>query len=302
MGLIFFLSHGSFAKAEKDTAVSTPDPLGETEKVPAAGLKPDGKGPVLHEDVIEESSRPVPIASVAIPPFPERVGTRTQTAPAKEIKKEAGEFSATASESSPGEPKPSFLEATPEEMKQHWESLFSEEIIPGSVSYTVKAGDNLYVLAKRYQTTVDLIKKINGRTSDTIYPGMKLKIYTAPFSILVSKSANTLILYADGKPVRQYPVATGKDNSTPAGTFKIVNKLVDPTWFKTGAVLLPGDPENALGSRWMGFEKSDYGIHGTIEPESIGSQASQGCVRMLNADVEELYGLVPSGTQVTIQD
>jgi lipoprotein-anchoring transpeptidase ErfK/SrfK len=52
----------------------------------------------------------------------------------------------------------------------------------------------------------------------------------------------------------------------------------------------------------MGFDKPAYGIHGTIEPKSIGTQASEGCVRMLNKEVEELYSLVPVGTKVTIQD
>ena len=63
-----------------------------------------------------------------------------------------------------------------------------------------------------------------------------------------------------------------------------------------------GSPENSLGTRWLGFDKKGYGIHGTVEPETIGQQVSQGCVRMLNEDVEELYDLLPRGTRVTVQD
>jgi lipoprotein-anchoring transpeptidase ErfK/SrfK len=166
----------------------------------------------------------------------------------------------------------------------------------------VKSGDSLYVMAKKNHTTVDFIKKINDLKGDTIYPGMKLKIHTAPFLIRVDKSKNTLVLYSNDKAVKKYSVATGKKNCTPTGEFKITDKLVHPTWFKTGAILPPGSPENALGTRWMGFDKPAYGIHGTIEPKSIGSQASEGCIRMLNADVEELYSIVPVGTKVIIQD
>lgn len=190
----------------------------------------------------------------------------------------------------------------PTDLQRRWKALFSKEIGPDSAAYTVKPGDSLYVIARKNHTTVDFIKKINSLTSDNIYPGMKLKIHTAPFSIQIDKSKNILILYSNGEAVKKYSVATGKKNSTPVGEFKIKDKLVNPTWFKTGAILPPESPENALGTRWMGFDKPAYGIHGTIDPKSIGTQASEGCIRMLNEDVEELYSMVPDGTKVTIQD
>ena len=187
-------------------------------------------------------------------------------------------------------------------MQQRWKALFSKEIASDSIAYTVKPGDSLYVLARKNHTTVDFIKKINDLKSDNIYPKMKLKIHTAPFSIQIDKSKNVLVLYSNDEAVKKYSVATGKKNCTPVGEFKITDKLLNPTWFKTGAILPPGSPENALGTRWMGFDKPAYGIHGTIEPKSIGTQASEGCIRMLNEEVEELYSLVPVGTKVTIQD
>jgi lipoprotein-anchoring transpeptidase ErfK/SrfK len=188
------------------------------------------------------------------------------------------------------------------EMQRRWKELFSKEITPDSIAYVVKPGDSLYVIAQKNHTTVDLIKKINDLKEDSIYPRMKLKVHTSPFSIQIDKSKNVLVLYSNGEAVKKYSVATGKKNSTPVGEFKITDKLVNPTWFKTGAILPPESPENALGTRWMGFDKPAYGIHGTIEPKSIGTQASEGCVRMLNKEVEELYSLVPVGTKVTIQD
>jgi len=190
----------------------------------------------------------------------------------------------------------------PAELERRWKALFSKEITADSIAYTVKPGDSLYVLARKNHTTVDFIKKINGLKSDNIYPKMKLKIHTTPFSIRIDKSKNVLALYSNDEVVKKYSVATGKKNCTPVGEFKIADKLVNPTWFKTGAILPPGSPENALGTRWMGFDKPAYGIHGTIEPKSIGTQASEGCIRMLNEEVEELYSIVPVGTKVIIQD
>ena len=189
-----------------------------------------------------------------------------------------------------------------QDMEKRWKALFSKEITPDSMAYTVKPGDSLYVIARKNHTTIDFIRRINNLKNDNIYPKMKLKIHTAPFAIKVDKSKNTLVLYSADVPVKKYLVATGKKNCTPVGEFKITDKLVNPTWFKTGAILPPGSPKNALGTRWMGFDKPSYGIHGTLEPKSIGTQASEGCIRMLNEEVEELYSIVPVGTKVTIQD
>lgn len=181
---------------------------------------------------------------------------------------------------------------------EHQEGQTAEHI----TEYTVKPGDSLYVIARKHNTTVGMIKQMNEIKKDIIHPGMKLKIVTAPLSIRVDKSENMLLLYIKDKLIKHYRVATGKDNNTPVGTFKIVNKLVDPTWYHEGKVVPPNDPENILGTRWLGFDKAGYGIHGTTQPESIGTQASLGCIRMHNKEVEELYELVPTGTEVIISE
>jgi len=180
--------------------------------------------------------------------------------------------------------------------------LFSPLLTPKSILYEIKPGDSLYKIAKEYRTTAELIKRSNNLVNDKIVPGRKVKIYTAPFSILVDKSQNTLILKTDEEIIKTYIVSTGKNNSTPVGTFKITNKLINPTWFKAGAVVPADSPENILGTRWLGFDLAGYGIHGTTEPQSLGKQATQGCVRMANPEVEELYAIVPVGTEVTIVD
>lgn len=180
--------------------------------------------------------------------------------------------------------------------------LFSPVMTPKCVLYEIKPGDTLTKIARQFKTTPDLIKKSNNLSSDMINPGKKIKVWTAPFSILVDKSQNILILKSDEEIVKTYVVSTGKNNSTPVGTFKITSKLLNPTWFKTGAVIPAGSPENVLGTRWMGIDKPSYGIHGTTEPQSLGKQVTQGCVRMSNPEVEELYTIIPIGTEVVIVD
>ena len=178
--------------------------------------------------------------------------------------------------------------------------LFSPIITSKSALYEIKPGDTLIKIAKEFKTTVEFIMKSNNIADDKIIPGKKIKIWTSPFSILVDKSQNTLMLKSEEDIIKTYTVATGANNSSPVGTFKIVNKLPHPTWFKAGAVVASGSPENILGTRWLGFDLAGYGIHGTTDPQSLGLQVTQGCVRMSNADVEELYTLVPVATEVTI--
>ena len=180
--------------------------------------------------------------------------------------------------------------------------LFSSTLTPKSIVYEIKPGDTITKIAREFKTTGDLIMKSNNLTNDRILPGRRIKIWTAPFSILVDKSQDTLILKTDEEIIKTYIVSTGKNNSTPLGTFKITNKLINPTWFKAGAVVAAGSPENILGTRWLGFNLPGYGIHGTTDPKSLGKQVTEGCVRMLNSDVEELYSIVPVGTEVTIVD
>ena len=178
--------------------------------------------------------------------------------------------------------------------------LFSAAITPKSIIYQIKSGDTLNKIAREHKTTTELIMKSNNISDSLITPGRKIKIWNAPFSILVDKSQNIMLLKSDEEVMKTYIVSTGKDNCTPVGVFKIVNKLVDPTWFRAGAVVPAGSSENVLGTRWMGFDLAGYGIHGTTEPKDLGKQVTQGCVRLSNSDVEELYNIIPTGTEVTV--
>jgi len=178
--------------------------------------------------------------------------------------------------------------------------LFSPVITKGSIGYQINPGDTLYKIAKQFNTTVDLIMKSNSLKTDKIFPGKKIKIYNLPFSIVVDKSQNTLILKSNEEIVKTYVISTGLHNSTPIGSFKIKDKLIDPPWFKEGKVIPAESPENILGSRWLGFDLAGYGIHGTNDPKTLGQHITQGCVRMSNRDVEELYTIVHIGTEVII--
>jgi len=100
--------------------------------------------------------------------------------------------------------------------------------------------------------------------------------------------------------MKEYPVCIGKQSTpTPQGEYRVVYKTVNPYWINKDVVVPPG-PQNPLGARWMGITKN-IGIHGNNKPESIGSCASAGCIRMYNRDVEEIYTLVSVNTPVAVK-
>ena len=181
--------------------------------------------------------------------------------------------------------------------------------------YVVKSGDALSKIAKKYNTTVSLIKSLNNKETDIIRVGERLLVFNGKnsdnkdtFSIYVSKSKNTLDLLVNNKLFKRYPVGTGKFGKTPEVDFFVYDKIEEPPWTRPSdnKIIEYGDPENVLGTRWFALkspenkELTGFGIHGTWERDSIGHQSSDGCVRMFNEDVEELFDLIPRNTKVTI--
>ena len=130
-------------------------------------------------------------------------------------------------------------------------------------------------------------KGINYENKDTY---SKIDKNNLAILIEVDRKQLYLIDLSSNEIIKNYVIASGKpDTPTPLGTFKIVEKA---RW------------GGGFGSRWMGLDVpwGKYGIHGTNKPGSIGFNASAGCIRMRNKDVEELYNLVEYNTIVSIEN
>ena len=118
--------------------------------------------------------------------------------------------------------------------------------------------------------------------------------------IVVSIPDRKLALLEDGRVVKIYDVAVGAQVSpSPSGEFQIAQRLSNPTYYQPGVVIGPG-PGNPLGTRWMGLNVKGFGIHGTNRPSSIGKNASHGCIRLKNSDVEDLFARVRVGDRVSL--
>ncbi|SMC74699.1 L,D-transpeptidase catalytic domain [Sporomusa malonica] len=120
--------------------------------------------------------------------------------------------------------------------------------------------------------------------------------------ITVNLPSRTIELFSGNNLVKEYPIAIGKPSTpTPLGYYSIVYKEVNPAWYPPDqkGKMVPSGPANPLGYRWMGIW-NNYGIHGTNAPWSIGTVVSNGCIRMYEADAEELFDMVSYGTPVLI--
>ena len=184
--------------------------------------------------------------------------------------------------------------------------LASQRPMPGKVEHVVQSGDYLGKLAATYNTPVALIAKANNVQGANIRVGETLRLLDGnahAFALAVNKTRNDLVVTLDGQFFKRYRVSTGENAKTPVGTYKIVDKIAQPSWHKPGGKAIPyGHPDNELGTHWLALDLPGYGLHGTWEPDSIGKQSSAGCIRLLNPDIEELYTILPKGTLVTITE
>ena len=193
----------------------------------------------------------------------------------------------------------------------HIELIFSPRAMPEKEAYLIQRGDQLRLLARRFGTTVALIQRGNNITDpNRIRIGDRLLIFTGDFEIVANKTRRDMVVYLNGAFFKRYLVGTGEFGKTPVGTFVVRDKIKEPSWWPPDGREVPfGHPDNVLGTRWLSIEATGdtprvrgYGIHGTWEPESIGQEESDGCIRMLNEEVEELYVYIPSGTPVSIEE
>jgi hypothetical protein len=202
--------------------------------------------------------------------------------------------------------------------------VFGAEVVSGdpfAKPYLIEAGDSLAKLPKKLALKVDwrFLQRINGLSSpERIRAGQRIKIITGPFHAVIHKRSFRMDLYMGDSDDRVYvcsfPVGLGEFDSTPEGVYVVKpgSKMVDPAWTnpRTGEHFASKDPKNPLGRYWIGLiGDSDnirglegYGIHGTIEPESIGQMKSMGCVRMRADDIALVYELLLENvSRVTIR-
>jgi hypothetical protein len=193
--------------------------------------------------------------------------------------------------------------------------LFSSRVTAGDPlveSYTIATGDSLERIKKRRDLAIDwkFLARVNKMSNPhALQVGHKIKLVRGPFHAVVHKNDFRLDVFA-GSPdepenwlyIRSFKVGLGADeSSTPLGNFVIKSKKEHPDWRnpRTGQHFDADDPQNPIGNYWLGWEGlgdssvyTGFGLHGTIDPDSIGKRKSMGCVRMGAEDIAEVYEML----------
>jgi lipoprotein-anchoring transpeptidase ErfK/SrfK len=130
-----------------------------------------------------------------------------------------------------------------------------------------------------------------------------------PGTIIVQTSEKYLYLVQGGNRALRYGIGVGRDGFQRKGLVKIARKQEWPDWRPPPEMIerqpylprfMAGGPGNPLGARAMYLGATVYRIHGTNQPDTIGSKVSSGCFRLINPDVIDLYDRVPVGTRVIV--
>lgn len=165
----------------------------------------------------------------------------------------------------------------------------------------VDYGETLGSIAKKYSLPWQYLARLNRIDPDELQAGQQLKVVQGPFGAVVDLNNFCLTVEAHGWYVHRYSVGIGADNRTPTGKFNIKEKLENPTWYNPdGGVVDADDPENPLGEFWLGLG-DHIGIHGTIDPDSVGQAVSRGCIHLNDGDIDDVFGMLSVGSKVLIR-
>ncbi len=205
-----------------------------------------------------------------------------------------------------------------EELSDKW--LFSSKVYPGddlAKTYNVQPGDLLQNIGRKFNTPWEILGEINNIIRpEALRAGQNIKVVNGPFHCKVDRTNFTLDLYLQDTFVRRFDVGLGKAGmETPTGLWMVElgGKLIKPRWTDpvSGNTYEPTDPDYPLGSRWIALKgiegnavgRTGFAIHGTNEPETIGTQSSQGCIRLENGEAILIYNvLTPGHSEVRVFD
>jgi lipoprotein-anchoring transpeptidase ErfK/SrfK len=130
-----------------------------------------------------------------------------------------------------------------------------------------------------------------------------------PGTVIIDTPHTVLYFVVGNKKAVRYGIGVGRQGFTWSGVQQVVRKTEWPDWYPPAEMIarqpyLPrmvaGGPGNPLGARAMYLGGTEYRIHGTNDPTTIGKQVSSGCIRLTNADVEDLYSRVQIGAKVIV--
>jgi lipoprotein-anchoring transpeptidase ErfK/SrfK len=298
---------------------------------PAPALQTPQTAPPVQPKAAASEPAQTPAIAPAPLPQPEPPAAQTQLSPdAAKLVDEAdndlkiGKFIAARDKLNDavrmleGNPQQAGVKTKLEQLSQMW--LYGKDVLRGDTlcgTYTVRPGDSLEVIGKKFKVPYEFLMETNNiARPETLQVGQQLKIVNGPFRAIVNRSTFTMDIYLQTTYVKSYKVGLGKDGmETPTGLWRVSlgGKMIKPRWTdpKTGKTYEPDAPDYPLGSRWIGLDgvegnakgRTGFAIHGTKDPQTIGTRSSQGCIRLFNGDVIRVYNMMmPGQSEVRVID
>lgn len=177
--------------------------------------------------------------------------------------------------------------------------------------HVVQPNETLESIANQYGVPARLLEKINGiQDPAALRPGMELKVVRGPFHAEVQLSRFEMTLFLnDGRYAGRFPIGIGNEVPAKEGEYVVTDKAYDPpyTSFVNGQVYeIPGgNPNNPLGSRLVELgvqagQQGELAIHGTNNPQTIGTTAPEGCIRLKPQDADDVYDILTTNTSKVI--
>jgi L,D-transpeptidase ErfK/SrfK len=194
------------------------------------------------------------------------------------------------------------------------------EVIGTTCQRVVLPGDSLIEMARQYDLGFNEIEAANpGQDAFVPTVGAMVTLPTswivpraaAPGRVVVNLSEMRLFHFPSKPgPAMTFPVGIGTEGwATPTGTFKVIQKQVNPPWYPPASIrkeepdlpaVVPPGPDNPLGTHALRLNRGSILIHGTDTPFGVGRRASHGCLRLYPEDIPVLFERVPVGTEVRI--
>ena len=208
-----------------------------------------------------------------------------------------------------------FVKGQLSKLSKKW--LFSRSVSPRDklcTHYKVKQGDQFRTIGRKFKVPYGILMQINNISNPrTLQAGETIKVINGPFHCRVYRSTFTMDLYLQDTFVRSFSVGLGRPGTeTPTGRWVVKSggKLISPAWTDpiTSKTYEAEDPDYPLGSRWIGLEgiegaakdRTGFAIHGTRNPEEVGTAGSRGCIRLYNNDAILVYDLLMAGLSQVI--
>jgi L,D-transpeptidase catalytic domain len=180
------------------------------------------------------------------------------------------------------------------------EVIFSQRHIALPAHVTLPS-ETVATIAEKYRITPELLANINqlGK-SQALVQGQKLKVIQGPFRGEVNLTENELTLFAGDMYACRFPFSAGQDPAPKPGTFEVVDKRRDRTYYGVGGKVIAADnPQNPYGKFWIDLGQN-YSIHGTAEMTTV-DLSNAGCMSLAPIDASDVFTMLTKGSRIEVR-